>query len=124
MPILDTSEERTRVFTQNRSFIFVGASAVLFAAFAFQLVFHAVRTSPTVDEAPHILAGYRHWQCGDFGINPEHPPLLKLIATAPLNFMDLAPPPWECGSKLTSKFDMFSYGNTLHSLWRTGSTGC
>ena len=93
--------------------VFAVLSIFLFAAFAFQLVYHAVRTSPTIDEPPHILAGHRHWQCGDFGINPEHPPLAKLLATAPLNFMNLTEPPWECGSRHTSKFDMFSYGNTF-----------
>jgi hypothetical protein len=85
----------------------------LFAAFAFQLVYHAVRTSATVDEPFHILAGHRHWQCGDFGINPEHPPLLKLLASSPLNFRKLSEPPWECGSKFTPKFDGFSYGSTF-----------
>jgi hypothetical protein len=85
----------------------------LFAMFAFQLVYHAVRTSATVDEPFHILAGHRHWQCGDFGINPEHPPLLKLLATAPLNFTQLSEPPWECGSKFTPKFDGFSYGSSF-----------
>src|SRR5688572_15820567 len=92
---------------------FVAAAIFLFAAFAFQLGYHAVRTNATVDEPDHILAGYRHWQCGDFGINPEHPPLLKLLATAPLNFRQLSEPPWQCGSKLTSKFDAFSYGSTF-----------
>ena len=97
----------------SKRVLFVSLTVFLFAAFASQLVYHTLRISPTVDEAPHILAGYRHWQCGDFGINPEHPPLLKLLATAPLNFLELKEPPWECGSKLTSKFDMFSYGNTF-----------
>lgn len=32
---------------------------LLFAVFTFQLVYHAVRTSATVDEPDHILAGYR-----------------------------------------------------------------
>jgi len=84
---------------------------LLFAAFAFQLWYHATRTSATIDEGAHILAGHRHWQCGDFGINPEHPPLLKLLATAPLNFRKLVEPNWDCGSKLTSKPDLFTYGN-------------
>ena len=97
---------------KERTFYFATA-VFLFAAFAFQLVYHAVRTSATVDEPFHILAGHRHWQCGDFGINPEHPPLLKLLATAPLNFRQLSEPPWECGSKFTSKFDGFSYGSTF-----------
>jgi hypothetical protein len=93
--------------------LFAVLTVLLFAVFAFQLVYHAVRTSATVDEPFHILAGHRHWQCGDFGINPEHPPLLKLLATAPLNFRQLSEPPWECGSKFTSKFDGFSYGSTF-----------
>lgn len=99
--------------TDKNRILFFGLVACLLAAFAFQLVYHAVRTSPTVDEPFHILAGHRHWQCGDFGINPEHPPLLKLLATAPLSFRKLSEPPWECGSKLTPKFDGFSYGSTF-----------
>lgn len=99
--------------TESKRALFVVLSLALFAAFAFQLVYHAVRISATVDEPDHILAGHRHWQCGDFGINPEHPPLLKLFATATLNFRELSEPPWECGSKLTSTFDTFSYGSTF-----------
>src|SRR5215204_3425835 len=90
---------------------FFAITAFLFAVFAFQLVYHAVRTSATVDEPTHILAGYRHLECGDFGINPEHPPLLKMLAAAPLMFRDLIDPPWECGSKITSKVDSFIYGS-------------
>ena len=97
----------------SQGILFAVLTILLFAAFAFQLVYHAVRTSATVDEPFHILAGHRHWQCGDFGINPEHPPLLKLLATAPLNFRQLSEPPWECGSKFTPKFDGFSYGSTF-----------
>ena len=97
----------------HKESFFVAAAIFLFAAFAFQLRYHAVRTNATVDEPDHILAGRRHWQCGDFGINPEHPPLLKLLAAAPLNFRQLTEPPWQCGSKLTSKFDAFSYGSTF-----------
>ncbi|HUE84264.1 MAG TPA: glycosyltransferase family 39 protein [Pyrinomonadaceae bacterium] len=88
----------------------VALAALLFGLFAFQLWYHATRTSATVDESPHILAGHRHWQCGDFGINPEHPPLLKLLATAPLIFRTLVEPPWECGSRITSKPDSFLFG--------------
>lgn len=91
--------------------IFTVFALMLFCFFAFQLVFHAVRTSPTIDEPVHILAGYQHWQCKDFGINPEHPPMLKLLATLPLQFRELKSPPWECGSKLTSKPESFAFGN-------------
>lgn len=97
----------------SQRILFAVLTVLLFAVFAFQLVYHAVRTSATVDEPFHILAGHRYWQCRDFGINPEHPPLLKLLATAPLAFRQLSEPPWPCGSKLTSKFDGFSYGSTF-----------
>lgn len=86
-------------------------SAVLFfGLFAFQLWFHVVRTSATIDEVPHILAGYRHLQCGDFGINPEHPPLLKMIAAIPLMSQDLIQPDWDCGSKITEKYEAWFAG--------------
>lgn len=42
------------------------------------------RESQTWDEANHIFCGYLTWTHGDFGLNPEHPPLVKLLATAPL----------------------------------------
>lgn len=49
-----------------------------------QLFFSVRRESQTWDEADHIFAGYRTWTHGDYGLNPEHPPLVKLLATAPL----------------------------------------
>ena len=104
---------RRAIQNGNSPLVYLIAS-VLLIAFGVQLWFHATRTSSTVDEPNHILAGYRHLQCADFGINPEHPPLLKMLAAAPLMLRnDLVDPPWECGSKLTSKFDTFSYGNTF-----------
>jgi hypothetical protein len=96
--------------SRNEKLIFATLATSLFLAFASQLVYFTFTTSATVDEPVHLLAGYRHWQCGDFGINPEHPPLLKLIAAAPLMFRNVATPPWECGSKITSTPDSFLYG--------------
>ena len=95
---------------KHKEVLFASAVVLLFGFFAFQLWFHATRTSAIVDEPVHILAGHRHWHCGDFGINPEHPPLLKLLATVPLNFQTLIEPPWDCGSRLTSKQESFLYG--------------
>src|SRR6202161_1253135 len=40
--------------------------------------------SLTFDEDDHIFAGYMMWHSGDYGLNPEHPPLVKLVATLPL----------------------------------------
>jgi hypothetical protein len=57
-----------------------------------QLALSVRRESQTWDEGNHIFAGYMSWIHADFGLNPEHPPLLKLIATAPLLSMPLKSP--------------------------------
>jgi len=38
----------------------------------------------TYDEGAHLPAGYSYLVTGDHRLNPEHPPLVKLIAAAPL----------------------------------------
>ncbi|HEX8263778.1 MAG TPA: glycosyltransferase family 39 protein [Pyrinomonadaceae bacterium] len=101
-----TEQKQFGAMGKNKEFLFRAAVCLLFGAFAFQLWFHAAQTSATIDEVPHILAGHRHWQCADFAINPEHPPLLKLLAASPLIFRNLVEPPiWECGKRPTSKYD-------------------
>jgi len=49
-----------------------------------QLAITARLHSMTVDEGNHIYSGYMSWTRFDFGLNPEHPPLVKLLATVPL----------------------------------------
>jgi 4-amino-4-deoxy-L-arabinose transferase-like glycosyltransferase len=49
--------------------------------------------SLTFDEGDHIFAGYMMWHSGDYGLNPEHPPLVKLVATLPLLQEKLWVPP-------------------------------
>lgn len=89
--------------------------AVLLGFYGFQLWYHATRTSATIDEPFHILAGYRYWQCGDYGINPEHPPLLKLLATLPIRSQTFIEPSSACGSKVTDKFEGFLTGSQFLS---------
>jgi hypothetical protein len=55
--------------------------------------------SATFDETAHIGAGVSYLETGDFRLNPEHPPLVKLIAAAPLELLnrgggDYASPLW------------------------------
>jgi hypothetical protein len=38
--------------------------------------------SQTWDESAHLYSGYEYWTHGDFGRNPEHPPLAKLVAAS------------------------------------------
>jgi hypothetical protein len=44
----------------------------------------AFRESVAIDELAHIGAGVSYWQKLDLRMNPEHPPLVKLLAAAPL----------------------------------------
>lgn len=90
---------------------YVAGCVALFALFALQLALHAARVSVTTDESFHLLAGYRYWQCGDFGINPEHPPLLKLVAALPLRLAGAPAPQGPCGAALMQKFEGFKAGN-------------
>ena len=62
----------------------IAAVCLLLIVLALQLFLSVRKESQTWDEANHIFAGYRSWTHGDYGLNPEHPPLVKLLATAPL----------------------------------------
>jgi 4-amino-4-deoxy-L-arabinose transferase-like glycosyltransferase len=60
------------------------AAAALIALQVAQFAYIVHRESLTWDEDDHMFAGYMMWKAGDFGLNPEHPPLVKLLATLPL----------------------------------------
>jgi 4-amino-4-deoxy-L-arabinose transferase-like glycosyltransferase len=45
------------------------------------------RKGLTNDEKYHIPAGYYHLVFGDFQLNPEHPPLVKMLSAIPLLFV-------------------------------------
>lgn len=60
---------------------------------AAELALSARQQSQTFDEGAHIFAGYSYWKNFDFGLNPEHPPLVKLVAAIPLLRMPLRVPP-------------------------------
>jgi 4-amino-4-deoxy-L-arabinose transferase-like glycosyltransferase len=51
------------------------------------------RESLTFDEGDHMFAGYMMWKASDYGLNPEHPPLAKLLATVPILADHLWVPP-------------------------------
>lgn len=69
------------------------AVACLMAVQAAQMAFVVHRESLTFDEDNHMFAGYMMWHTGDYGLNPEHPPLVKLLATIPLLGRNLWIPP-------------------------------
>ncbi len=60
------------------------AVLALLLSLATQIGFSTRRQSPSWDEGDHIYSGYMNWTQGEYGLNPEHPPLAKLVATLPL----------------------------------------
>lgn len=60
------------------------AAAGLVAAFWRQGERAIAATGPTFDEVVHLAAGYGSWTAGDFALNREDPPLLKLWWALPL----------------------------------------
>ena len=75
----------------------LGAAFCLLLVFAAQMVNAVWNQSLTWDEDDHIFAGYMSWKTADFGFNPEHPPLIKAVATLPLLPLDLRLPPLQPG---------------------------
>jgi 4-amino-4-deoxy-L-arabinose transferase-like glycosyltransferase len=66
--------------------------AGLLAILVTQMALSIRQESLTWDEDDHIFSGYMSWKTGDFGLNPEHPPLVKLLATLPILNMPLYVP--------------------------------
>jgi hypothetical protein len=56
----------------------------LLGILAAELTLSVRQESQTYDEAIHLYAGCKYWQASDFGVNPQHPPLAKLVASAPV----------------------------------------
>jgi hypothetical protein len=90
--VAETSADTTPADRRNR-FLAASALILLMGVLCAELMLSIRHESQTWDEACHIFAGYRYWTRADFGMNPEHPPLVKLLAAAPLLGMSLQVPP-------------------------------
>jgi hypothetical protein len=80
-----------RAFFRSRAASTI-AVVVLFSLLAGELWCSVRQLSSTADEGAHLYAGYQYWTARDFGLNPEHPPLLKLVAALPLLELPIHPP--------------------------------
>jgi tetratricopeptide (TPR) repeat protein len=69
-----------------------GIALALLLVLIAQLVYVSRATSITWDEAHHLFDGYNIWKNFDYGLNPEVPPLVKMVAAAPLLHMSLQAP--------------------------------
>ncbi len=84
-------------------------SLIFIFLFAMQL-FLARTDSQTTDEGVHLSAGYTYLTKFDFRFNPEHPPLVKYLAGAPLLFAKFNTPADQ------AYFDQA--GQFFHDSWR------
>src|SRR5262249_10961070 len=70
------------------------AILAMLAAMTAAMIASMRQESQIYDEATHLAAGYSYLTTGDYRLNPEHPPLSKVLAALPLLF--LKPHlPWE-----------------------------
>src|ERR1700744_2223713 len=75
----------------HKTLTVAGVIALLLAIFL-QLAMSVQQESISWDEGDHLFSGYMSWKHADFGLNPEHPPLVKLVAALPLLPMRLLTP--------------------------------
>jgi len=82
----------------------------------------ALRESVTIDEVAHIGAGVSYLQKLDLRLNPEHPPLPKVLAALPLVLRgihtDYSHPSWENSQQFFSAFlGEWVFGDWLLNKW-------
>jgi hypothetical protein len=71
------------------------AAFVLLVVFVTEVALSTRHMSLSWDEGDHIYSGYENWKNGEYSLNPEHPPLVKLVATLPLLPLELKVAPRE-----------------------------
>jgi lipoprotein signal peptidase len=76
----------------QRSWVKIAAVVFLLLVLEGQLLYSVKHESLSFDEGDHIFAGFMSLQHHDFGLNPEHPPLVKMVAAIPLLSLHLREP--------------------------------
>src|ERR1700722_7179201 len=91
----------------NPKFLVIAGVAGLLLVMWVQLALSVRGESISWDEGDHLFAGYMSLKTGDLGLNPEHPPLMKMVAALPLLAMrDLCVPPLQGGNfKIEANLD-------------------
>ena len=111
---------RRRPSPSTSSNVYWNVAAIgLVGLFCLQALLAVPKLSATQDEAVHLVAGYSYWRTRDFRINPEHPPLAKLIAALPALAinprLDTASKDWQNAEEYPLGFS-FLYGNDADRL--------
>jgi hypothetical protein len=99
------------------------AVLALLVLLAAEIFLSSRQESQVYDEADNLYAGYQYWKHGDFGRNPEHPPLAKLVAAAALLPLRLTEPNDPYSSFKSGDFyngEKFLYGADADMLLARG----
>lgn len=64
--------------------VVLAACALLLGLFVLRADHVARTTSQTFDEGAFYVSGISYWRTGDFRLNPDHPPLVKLLWAIPV----------------------------------------
>lgn len=76
----------------NSRLVSAVALSVFVLLFSLLAITSFMQKSPTVDEPAHLFAGFSYLKWADFWVNPEHPPLAKILAALPLLAFDIKDP--------------------------------
>jgi hypothetical protein len=93
MPVLTSQSAPRRSLSWVTS---VSAAIVILLLFA-SCLHSAKRDSVSWDESQHLYSGWLSWEHGDFGYNPEVPPLVKMWDAIPLLHRDIKQPAFTGG---------------------------
>jgi hypothetical protein len=88
MPVLTSQSAPRRSLSRATA---VSAAIVILLFFA-SCLHSAKRDSVSWDESQHLYSGWLSWERGDFGYNPEVPPLVKMWDAIPLLHRDIKQP--------------------------------
>lgn len=89
----------------------LAAAAAVVAGFWWQGERFLAANGAAFDEAVHLAAGYSYWSTGNFHLNYEHPPFLKMLWALPLVLGDGPPYPRDVAAE--SNNDQWRIGTAL-----------
>lgn len=87
--MLGAMRQSAKVLSERKKWVVSAAVGGLLLIMLIESALCTLQRSPSWDEGDHIYSGYMNWKQGEYGLNPEHPPLVKLVATFPLLSLDL-----------------------------------
>lgn len=121
LPNAVQARRESSVFCSERVERRIAIASLILCIVALPLLRYAFlrANSATFDEFTHLQAGYRYWQCGNFANNPEHPPLVKLLAAFPIRNWKISGYPGPCGAQVIRSRQMD--GPIAHAIYESPS---